>query len=385
MLITDKSKCCGCTACMAVCPHDAIVMRKDVLGFPYPEIQKDKCTQCGLCEKVCDFVKVHEPAPAKEDIALEAYAARNTDHDAVAQSQSGGVFTALSDIVLSRGGAVYGAVMNDNFTVSHSRAVTTEERDRFRGSKYVQSDLGEVFRHVRKDLSDGRAVLFTGTPCQNAGLASYIPERLKEKLYLVDFICHGVPSPAVWEDYVAYMGKKGSVERVCFRDKAAGGWKEHKETFRYRNGKTLARETFKVLFYKNIMLRHSCAVCPYHLGERKADITIADFWGVGEVLPEMDGNSGTSMLICHNEKGSALLKEAGSRLKVLQTELSGDFLSRKNPNLLRPSRIYKDRDAFEREYADKGFIHVARKWGDMGWRYKAWQLKVFIRRLTGRK
>jgi coenzyme F420-reducing hydrogenase beta subunit len=133
------------------------------------------------------------------------------------------------------------------------------------------------------------------------------------------------------------------------------------------------------------MLRHSCAVCPYHLGERKADITIADFWGVGEVVPEMDGNAGTSMVICHTEKGKALLNEASVNLNMRQVKLSGDFISRKNPNLLRPSRIYKDRETFEKEYAEKGFRHVARKWGDMGWRYKAWQLKVLIRRLTGRR
>lgn len=385
MLVKEKSQCCGCTACKAVCPHDAIVMRQDVLGFPYPEIMEDRCTGCGLCEKVCDFVKAHKPAPSSEEVSVSVYAARNKDNAALAESQSGGVFTALSDLILSGSGAIYGAAMNDDFTVRHIRAVTAAERDRLRGSKYVQSDMGEVFRQVRKDLSEGRKVLFTGTPCQNAGLASYIPERLKEGLVLVDFICHGVPSPAVWADYLAYMGRKGSVEKVCFRDKASGGWKVHNETFRYSSGKTLTRETYKVLFYKNIMLRHSCAVCPYHLGERKADITMADFWGVGEVVPEMDGNAGTSMVICHTEKGKALLDEARVNLNMLQVNLSGDFISRKNPNLLRPSRIYKDRETFEKEYAEKGFRHVARKWGDMGWRYKAWQLKVLIRRLTGRR
>lgn len=382
--VTDRSRCCGCTACKAICPHDAITMKEDALGFPYPVVDMDRCVDCGLCERVCDFVREH-PSLETAGLELDVLAARNRCDAAVRESQSGGAFTALSDVILSSGGVVYGAAMKEDFTVGHMRAVTTGERDRMRGSKYVQSDMGDIFRQVKEDLSQGRKVLFAGTPCQVAGLASYVPEGLKKNLLLLDFICHGVPSPAVWKDYVVYMSRKGKLKQVCFRDKSPEGWKVHKESFLYETGRKDVRETFRVLFYKNIMLRHSCAVCPYHLGNRKADVTIADFWGVGEVLPAFDGNEGTSMLISHTDKGKELVGSASSSLETAVVKVDGSFLERKNPNLLRPSRIYKDRNQFEVEYAEKGFVHVARRWGDMGWRYKAWQMKSLIRRLTGRK
>ncbi len=381
--VKDRSRCCGCTACKAICPHDAITMKEDALGFPLPVVDMDRCVDCGLCERVCDFVREH-PSLDTAGLEVDVLAARNRCDATVRESQSGGAFTALSDVVLSSGGTVYGAVMKDDFTVGHMRAVTTEERDRMRGSKYVQSDMGDIFRQVREDLSQGRTVLFAGTPCQVAGLASYVPAGLKKNLLLLDFVCHGVPSPAIWKDYVDYMSRKGKLQQVCFRDKSLEGWKIHKESFLYENGRKEIRETFRVLFYKNIMLRHSCAVCPYHLGNRKADMTMADFWGVGEVLPAFDGNEGTSMLISHTDKGRELIK-ASSSLETVVVKVDGSFLERKNPNLLRPSKIYKDRNQFEEEYAEKGFVHVARRWGDMGWRYKAWQMKSMIRRLIGRK
>lgn len=382
--VTDRSRCCGCTACKAVCPHDAITMKADTLGFPYPVVDMDRCVDCGLCEKVCDFVREH-PALDASGLEVSVLAARNRCDATVRASQSGGAFTALSDLILDSGGTVYGAAMNEDFTVGHVRAVTAEERDRMRGSKYVQSDVGDIFRQVKADLVQGRKVLFAGTPCQVAGLASYIPSRLKKNLLLLDFICHGVPSPAVWKDYVGYMSGKGRLKQVNFRDKSPEGWKVHKESFLYEDGKKDVRETFRVLFYKNIMLRHSCAVCPYHLGNRPADVTMADFWGIGEVLPAFDGNEGTSMLICHTPEGRELVAEASASLQTAEVVVSGEFLERKNPNLLRPSRIYKERDEFEDKYAARGFMYAARRWGDMGWRYKAWRLKVLIRRLIGRK
>lgn len=381
--ITDKSQCCGCTACMNVCPHGAISMKTDVLGFPYPVADSDICTDCGLCDKVCDFTTPRRPAPY-DDAPVEVFAARNTDASVLMASQSGGAFTALSDSVLAQGGVVYGAVMNEDFSVSHIRAQTAEERNRMRGSKYVQSDMSDVFRLVRKDLTDGRKVLFTGTPCTVAGLASYIPSGLQKGLFLLDFVCHGVPSPFIWRDYVAWMGRRGTIVQACFRDKRRSGWKIHKESFVYSDGRTVERETFRVLFYKNIMLRHSCAVCPYGLGTRRADITIGDFWGIGEYLPELDTQEGTSMIICHSRKGEELMEASIPMMDVRKVVVGKDFLSSRNPNLLRPSDIYKDRQIFEEAYSRKGFRYVAARWGDCGWRYKAWQLKMFFRKMTGK-
>ena len=367
---------------MAVCPYDAISMRPDSLGFKYPSVDVGRCVDCGLCEKVCDFSRKDRQTVHPEE-GVRAYVARHKDVSVLSASQSGGVFTAVSDIILQRGGVIYGAAFNSDYSVSHGRAATSEERDRFRGSKYVQSDMGQIFRSVREDLVNGRKVLFSGTPCQVAGLKSYIPERLHENLLLVDFICHGVPSPSVWKDYVEYMSRKGNIVRAIFRDKSVSGWKEHFDSFLYEDGKKRTGDTFRVLFYKNIILRHNCGNCPYNVTAHPADVTIGDFWGVAEVLPVMDSGAGTSMVICNTEKGKLLM----SRIRELELEtvsLTYDFMSRKNPNLVRPANIYKDRRRFEDEYSRKGFLHVARRWGDLGWRYKAWQLKTWLKRLVCR-
>ena len=215
--IDNPSDCCGCTACASVCTHDAITMQPDALGFLYPRVDESKCVDCGLCDKVCAFNDDYDrslnlPQP-------DAYGARHKDMDEVATSRSGAAFIAISDWILKHGGAVYGAGYADHFRVVHKRAVTKEERDEFKGSKYVQSDLTGIFRQVKQDLKDGRIVLFSGTPCQTSGLNSFIGKHLRENLYLVDIVCHGVPGPYLWRDFLAYVEKKhgDTVSVVNFR------------------------------------------------------------------------------------------------------------------------------------------------------------------------
>jgi coenzyme F420-reducing hydrogenase beta subunit len=249
----------------------------------------------------------------------------------------------------------------------------------------VQSDIrgryGEIFGQILGDLNNGFKVLFTGTPCQIAGLKSYIPENLLERLFTLDFVCHGVSSAAVWKDYLDYMSRHGKIVKANFRDKSVAGWKEHKETFIYSNGEKKVTDSYRVLFYKNIMLRHSCAVCPYNIKNHKSDVTIADFWGVDEVLPQMDGPEGTSMIVSNSEKGRELIDGASAALMTAKAVLDYEFMSRRNPNLVSPSQIDKDRRAFENVYARSGFLRVARRWGDLGLRYRLWQLKNFIRNI----
>ena len=378
--ITDPSKCCGCSACQAVCSHNAISMQPDKLGFPYPVVDVDKCVDCGLCDAVCSFVPdvdAHEDIP--KDVRIDVVAARHNDKEILAQSQSGGAFSAMAVNVLKEGGVVYGAAFDQSHHVYHVRVNSIEGLSSLRGSKYVQSDLTDIFRQVRSDLKYGTKVLFSGTPCQVAGLRSYIPENFQKGLSLIDFVCHGVPSPAIWKDYLSYMSRRGTIQKACFRDKQVGGWKKHTETFTYADGTRKIADSFRVLFYKNIMLRHSCAVCPYNIMNHRADVTIADFWGVDEVLPQMDGPGGTSMVVCNTEKGSEMIEGAAAELMISKIVLDYDFMSRRNPNLVRPATIYKDRDIFEEEYAGKGFLHVARRWGDLGLRYRLWQLKKYIK------
>lgn len=234
--INNPADCCGCTACASVCNHEAIEMKPDVLGFLYPKVNKDKCVECGLCEKVCAFnshydTSLNLPQPT-------AYAARHKDAAEIETSRSGAAFIAISDYILEQGGVVYGAGYADHFRVVHKRATNREERDEFKGSKYVQSDLTGVFKQVKQDLREGHTVLFSGTPCQTSGLASYIGKRLRENLFLVDIVCHGVPSPYMWRDYLAYLERKqGSpICWVNFRDKQMYGWGAHHETFKFVKG-----------------------------------------------------------------------------------------------------------------------------------------------------
>ncbi len=275
--IKDKSDCCGCTACASVCKHNAISMQPDVMGFLYPVVDKSICVDCGLCEKVCVFndhydTSLNLPQP-------EAYAARHKKLEEVETSRSGAAFIAISDYILEKGGVVYGAGYTDHFRVVHKRASTKAERNEFKGSKYVQSDLGHVFRQVKKDLKDGLTVLFSGTPCQTAGLNSYIGKKLRDHLILVDIVCHGVPGPYLWRDYIAYLEKKHG-DKICwvnFRDKQAFGWTAHKETFKFVKGG--GKMSFTYLFYQHIMFRSSCGKCHFTNTKRPSDITIADFWG----------------------------------------------------------------------------------------------------------
>lgn len=378
--VRDTRLCCGCTACYSSCPYGAIEMRQDALGFKYPEVDSAKCVDCGLCDSVCAFQtsaaeNVHK---CSDDFDLKVFSAIHNQDDVRKLSQSGGVYTAFSDVVLSRGGVVYGAGFRPDFTVSHQRAQTSSERDSFRGSKYVQSDMEDTFRAVKDDLAAGRYVMFTGTPCQVAGLSSYIPDDMKPNLFLVDFVCHGVPAPAVWKDYLAYICKGRKIIKADFRDKSFG-WKIHRESFEFEDGGRKSAETFRVLFHKNIMLRSSCSVCPYDVFHRSSDVTVGDFWGYDELCPDRDNSEGISMVICHTDKGRMLLEEASSDISISQESLDYDFVTRNNPNLIHKTLFSKERDAFERAYIQRGFVYVARRWGDKGLRYKWWKIKKRVR------
>ena len=231
--IIDKNKCCGCTACASACSHDAITMQPDVLGFLYPVVDTSKCVDCGLCDKVCAFNDDYDCSLNLSQPT--AYGARHKDMNEVATSRSGAAFIAVSDYILENGGVVYGAGYTDHFRVVHKRATTRAQRDEFKGSKYVQSDLAGVFRQVKEDLRAGLTVLFSGTPCQTAGLHSYVGRKLRDNLILVDIVCHGVPSPYIWRDYLIYLEKKRGAEivHVDFREKTQSGWLAHKEAFKF--------------------------------------------------------------------------------------------------------------------------------------------------------
>ena len=366
MSIIDKKDCCGCTACTSICPHDAISMKPDVLGFLYPEVDEEKCVECGLCEKVCAFNDRYDRSCNLS--VPDTYGARHKDRGEVDTSRSGAAFIALSDVILREGGVVYGVGYEGHFRVVHKRATTRVERDEFKGSKYVQSDLTGIFRQVKKDLQAGLMVMFSGTPCQTAGLASCIGRgKLRENLFLVDIVCHGVPAPYIWRDFLAYLEKKQGSE-ICyvnFRDKDFG-WHDHHETFKFVNGGG-QKMTFTFLFYRHIIFRQSCGKCPYTNTQRPSDITLADFWGWEKTKPDFnEDDRGVSLILVNTEKGRRLLELAKKDLDMFPARVE-DCLQ---PNLQHPTKPHPARMKFERLYARKGFLAAVKRYGDMGWRYK---------------
>lgn len=378
--VTNAKDCCGCSACASICPHDAITMKPDVLGFLYPHVDVEKCINCGLCEKVCSFNSNYD----KTDnlIKSDAYALRHKDINEIEKSRSGAAFIAISDYIIEHGGVIYGAGYTDHFRVIHKRASTKEERNEFRGSKYVQSDMNSVFRQVKQDIEKGLIVLFSGTPCQTSGLNAYIGKKLRKNLFLMDIVCHGVPSPYIWKDYLNYLEKKNgsSICEVNFRDKQKFGWTAHKETFeftdRYNASKNYSCYTH--LFYQHIMFRHSCGNCHFCNTIRPSDMTIADFWGWEKTDPNFNkDDKGVSLVLINTPKGSELFEKIKEKVELREAKIENCL----QPNLQYPSVIHPQRMAFEKEYGTYGFKYVYYKYGNVGWRYK---IKTLMRKIKNR-
>ena len=242
---------------------------------------------------------------------MNTYIVKQKDINSRMKSRSGGVFAAVSDAVLEEGGVIYGCALDEEFHAYHRKAETKEERDLFRGSKYVQSDMKDAMKQAMEDLKDGRTVLFSGTPCQIAGMKAICPGAYRDKLLCIDIVCHGVPSPAVWDSYKEYMQKKyhGKITAVDFRNKRNHGWWEHIESVKI-HGIEVDSQIYKNLFYEHNVLRECCYECPYKSLDRQGDITIADAWGIAKAAPEFDDNHGVSLVLSNTCKGQKWLEKA---------------------------------------------------------------------------
>lgn len=363
--ITDYSQCCGCTACASICAHNAITMAPDALGFVYPKVEISKCVDCGLCESVCSFHADYNVSDNfSEPIAIGA---RHKHVSEIEKSRSGAAFVAISDYILELGGIVYGVGYKEHFRVSHKKAKTKEERDEFRGSKYVQSDLTGIFRQIKNDLKNGYLVLFTGTPCQTSGLKNYIGKALRENLFLLDIVCHGAPSPFVWRDYLRFLEikYKNNVTYVNFRDKQEYGWAEHKETFKFADSNKKISPKFS--FYKNIFFRKSCGRCPFTNLKRPSDITIADFWGWKKIDEQFNSdNKGCSLVLLNTLKGKELFTKIESQLSTVSVNIKLCL----QPNMLHPTELGINRINLEKDYIRHGFSYIYYKYGEDGWRFK---------------
>lgn len=290
----------------------------------------------------------------------KVYAVRHRKESIREQSRSGGVFSALSDYVLEQGGTVYGCVLTDTFEAIHVRADQKEQRDRMRGSKYVQSKIGESYKNVQMDLRAGKKVLFTGTSCQITGLKCFLGKEY-DTLFCVDIVCHGVPSPAVWKAYLQWQENQhhSSVSSVDFRNKKDFGWRGHVETLHFSNGKAINSNIFANLFYSHQILRPCCYECPYKSILHPGDITIADYWGIEKAAPELDDNKGVSLVLINSEQGMELFKKIKNVLIFKKTRIEDSM----QPPLIGPFPQPKEREQFWLDFKNKNFTYIAKVYG----------------------
>lgn len=316
--ITEKYNCTGCHACSNICPKQCITMESDSEGFLYPKVNIQNCINCGLCEKVCPVL--HNE---KIDNEPQAYACFNKNEHVRLESSSGGIFTLIAEQIINDNGVVFGVGLDEDLTAIHSYVETKDQLKSFRGSKYVQSKVGEIYKKAETFLKQGRKVLFTGTPCQVAGLKSYL-QKDYDNLFCIDIICHGVPSPKVWKKYLSYHEKRVGAKAIGanFRHKNKG-WNRFSMALEFNNGnehiQTLDKDLFMQAFLKDTCLRPSCHKCNFKSLHRLSDITLADFWGINKVLPQMDDDKGTSLLLINSKNGKAMfdsLKQSISFEKV---------------------------------------------------------------------
>lgn len=308
--ITDKHNCCGCGACAQVCPMKCITMSTDTEGFLYPSVDNNACINCGLCEKICPEIHLDD-----EQEPISVLAAINKNESVRLKSSSGGVFYLLAEKFIKDGGVVFGAKFDESWQVVIDYADTLDTVQAFMGSKYVQARTEKAYIDAKKFLQDGRSVLFSGTPCQIAGLKHFL--RIEyDNLLTVDIVCHGTPSPKVWDRYLdEVLGECGKVKELSFRNKTHG-WRNFSFKLTYDEmNETLSiqspagKNPYMKAFLKNLILRPSCYDCKFKSGKSHSDITLADFWGIWNVNSKMDDDKGTSMVFVNTNKGENMMSD----------------------------------------------------------------------------
>ena len=342
--------CCGCRSCEQVCPKKCIKFEYDNEGFLYPVIDESTCVDCGLCTKHCPLL-----ADIRRGENPEVYAAKYNDRETTFKSTSGGIFMPLAKKVIENGGVVFGCAYDENLVARHIAVEDIKELYRLQSSKYVQSELSDTYSKVKAELLKGRKVLFSGTGCQTAGLRAFLKKDY-ENLLLVDIVCHGVPSPKLFENYIAWMGKKlgGKLDEYNFRSKEKRGWDLY---YKASTGKKSKSDYGFFDPYYNAFLncktyRESCYECKFANAQRTGDITLADFWGIQKFHPEFFDTNGVSLILINTENGRKAFEEISDCVTYITSDLEKAVVM--NKNLSAPSHRPDCRDTIYEGF-DKDF------------------------------
>lgn len=331
--------CTGCGACVKTCPTQCLAMEEDIFGFSYPKINNpEKCIKCYSCEKICP-VLASPKIPNEEPLVYAAY----TRNEEIRHcSSSGGIFTEIANCIVNENGCVCGAIFDEKYRVRHVVVTTVEDLSKMRGAKYSESCLGDVFLEIRQQLQNNRTVLFTGTPCQVAGLKAYLKVDYSN-LICIDFVCHGVPAPKIWEKYVDFRSQTDAdgikPVTVNMRSKRSG-WSHYRYSVQFEYNNTSYTELsfndiFLKLFLNNTIIRDSCTNCIYKNKHYFSDITLGDFWGIWDIDPSMDDDKGTSVVIIRSKKGKQLFDKIKNNICYLEENFTD--ASMYNPSMILPS------------------------------------------------
>lgn len=362
MKLADVFDCTGCGACKNVCPKSAIEFKTDNEGFPTPYIIEKLCVDCGLCETVCP--DKHMPVI---NITQSAYAAQILDKYALSESTSGGLFTLFSKEIFKRDGVVYGCVWDKDYNAVIRKAECEEEMKPMCGSKYVWSYAGDTFPEIKRYLEDGRTVLFTGLPCQVAGLKNYLRKDYGS-LYLMDFFCGGSPSPYAFHEYLKTITDQISLEQLDFkfRDKERYGVGVNisYNTPKGRAHQSYVRNPYFFAYHTKVFHRKPCYHCKYRYEQRVEDITIGDYWGIEKYHDELDIRAGVSALLINSDKGSELLEAVKDQVKLVPTHLQ-DIAKENNLTLGDQKKVFQPpvfREAFFETLKESGWTKAERKY-----------------------
>ncbi len=360
--LVEKKLCNGCMACYNICPKKAIIVTKDKAGFLYPKINHDRCISCGKCNQVCSVLHNKKTGRHNQPKIMAAY---SKDKEIRIDSTSGGVFSELAKVVFSKGGFVSGAVYTKDHTVRHMITDDSRKLPAIRSSKYLQSNMGNIYPEIQEILQRGQEVLVCGAPCQIMALYNYLGKDY-DNLITCDFICRGVNSPRVFQEYLKLLEEKykSRVTKIKFKNKTYG-WHFFSTKIWFANKRHYISDRYTDKFMKgyleyNLFMRESCYSCPFKDIPRVSDITLADFWGIELLHPEMDQNLGTSMVMLNSDKGEKVFDSMKHAMIYKESSLGN--VRKGNPCLLTSPKKMAYSDKFLDDLAQLPFRDVWNKY-----------------------